>query len=234
MNCIAVLICPELHLIASKAIQKLRQGQGLKKWHENVKLWPSIFSGIEVISNRITPDHRDGQSAPPVYDFLVSAGTHKEAWLDLPDLEAKLSYKPCTVIAISGKVLRHGVKDWEGGERICVAHFIRDAVHNRLQLPRPGWVNMADYRSMMAEPFLERQQWMAEMWSFQFHSISHQLEFIYSVFHFTSLFCIEAKFRAAVTNKVPHWFRAPKIIKFFVQSLLNMWCGFVKPPFWLS
>ena len=73
------------------------------KPHDNVQLWPSFFSGIEVITNRITPLHRDPQSAPPVYDFLVSAGTHTEAFLDLPDVKARIGYKPCTVVAVCGK-----------------------------------------------------------------------------------------------------------------------------------
>jgi len=161
INGIAILICPQLHSIAAKAIEMVQEGQHLHKWHDNVKLWPSIFTGIEVISNRVTPDHRDAKAAAPVYDFLVSAATHQEAWLELPDVEAKLSYKPGTVVAISGKVLRHGVKDWDGGERICFAHFIRDAVHNRLKLPRPDWVSMKKYTAMMEGGFVQRQHWVA-------------------------------------------------------------------------
>jgi hypothetical protein len=128
--------------------------------HPNVSLWPSFFSGIEVISNRITPPHRDAQAAFPVYDFLVSAGTHEQAWLELPDLKANLSYKPCTVVAICGKVLRHAVLDWAGGERLCIAHFIRDNVHKRLDIPRPEWVKNTCYLKMMDDVFITRQGWV--------------------------------------------------------------------------
>jgi hypothetical protein len=122
-----------------------------------------MFSGIEVISNRKTPNHRDSQSAAPVYDFLVSAGTHEHAWLDLPDCKARLLYNPCTVVALCGRVLRHGVEDWDGGERICIAHFIRDSVHNRLGLRRPEWVIAKTYRCMMDQNFVERQGWVEEL-----------------------------------------------------------------------
>lgn len=157
LNAIAVLICPTLHSIGTKAIQKLQREVHVTTPNDNVQLWPSIFSGIEVISNRVTPLHRDSKSAPPVYDFLVSAGTHTNAWLDVADVKTRLLYNPCTVVAVCGKVLRHGVESWEGGERLCFAHFIRDAVHDRLQLPRPDWVTMGAYVACMDEEFTDNQ-----------------------------------------------------------------------------
>jgi hypothetical protein len=163
INCVGMLICPELFSIASKAIRKLKDGEALNKWHDNVMLWPSFFSGLEVISNRKTLFHRDSQSAPPMYDFLLSAGRHTETWMDLPDIKTKLLYEPGTITAISGKVLRHGVIKWKDGEeRLCIAHFIRDSVHDRLQLPRPGWVTDRPYLEMMDSGFLTRQQWVED------------------------------------------------------------------------
>jgi hypothetical protein len=156
---VAILICPELYSISVNAIQKLKVGKELFKWDDVVTKWPSIFSGIEVISNRITPPHRDPKAAPPTYDLLVSAGTHTEAWFDLQDVNAHLAYNPGTVIALCGKVLRHGVEKWVGGERICIAHFIRDAVHERFNLPSPGWVNSRRYVTMMNPAFVNRQNW---------------------------------------------------------------------------
>jgi hypothetical protein len=137
----------------------LAEGRELTQPHPNVSLWPSFFSGLEVISNRVTPPHRDKYGGPPDYDFLVSAGTHEGAWLDLPDVKARLSYKPCTVVAICGKVLSHAVTDWDGGERLCIAHFIRDNVHRRLAIARPDWVNRKGYLEMMEDEFLARQGW---------------------------------------------------------------------------
>ena len=159
LNCIGMLICPELFSIAAKGIDKIKNGEGPETWHENVKLWPSFFSGLEVISNRITPMHRDVQSAPPMYDFLVSAGNHSNTWFELFDIGATLSYEPGTVTAICGKVLRHGVKEWtKDTDRLCIAHFMRDSVHNRLSLPRPVWVSEKQYLQMMDIGFLRRQK----------------------------------------------------------------------------
>ena len=157
LNAIGMLICPEQYTIGNEAIHKLKTENILMNSHENVQLWPSFFSGIEVISNRKTPLHRDAQASPSVYDFLVSAGTYTQSWLDVPDVHAKIEYKPCTVVAITGKILRHGVASWEGGERICLAHFIRDNIHNRLQLPRPDWVSKEKYTKSMDSKFKIRQ-----------------------------------------------------------------------------
>jgi hypothetical protein len=65
--------------------------------------------------------------------------------LDVNDLGMRLQYLPGTGVAIAGKVLRHGVRTWEGGERICLARFVKDSVHDRLGQPRPNWVCYDDY-----------------------------------------------------------------------------------------
>jgi hypothetical protein len=93
----------------------------------------------------MTMIHRDTGAAPTDYDFLVSSGTHKQCKLDVQELGLKLSYPPGTGVAIVGRILRHGVKTWKGGERICQARFMKDAVHDRLGQPRPDWVHYEDY-----------------------------------------------------------------------------------------
>ena len=104
-----------------------------------------MWSGFSIIVNRKTILHRDTGAAPTDYDFLVSSGSHKQCVLDVQELGLKLSYPPGTGVAVVGRVLRHGVKTWEGGERICQARFMKDAVHDRLGQPRPDWVRYEDY-----------------------------------------------------------------------------------------
>jgi hypothetical protein len=59
-NCIGILACPDLFSTGIASIDKLKRGKDLHKWHDNVKIWSSFFSRIEVIANRHTPSHRDG------------------------------------------------------------------------------------------------------------------------------------------------------------------------------
>ncbi|KAH7919748.1 hypothetical protein BV22DRAFT_995979, partial [Leucogyrophana mollusca] len=128
LNGITALIHPGLYSAGTSAMSKLPKHLPLAKSAP----WPSVFSGLEVIVNRDTPAHRDSGGAASFYDLLVSLGQKHLAVLKIPDLDAELSYGPGTVVALTGKVLLHEVSSWPGGERYCLAHFMRDSVLNRL------------------------------------------------------------------------------------------------------
>ena len=145
----------EQYGIGAQAINMLKFEGNVS--HPNVSIWPSVFSGMAVIVNRATPAHRDKGASPPVFDLLASFGTHVSATISMPDIQADLSYAPGTIVLVCGRVLRHEVQIWEGGERICMAHYMRDNVHNRLGLPRPGWVNMNTYHALIDEGYRSRQ-----------------------------------------------------------------------------
>jgi hypothetical protein len=155
-NAMMTLIAPELHSIGEEAVMKLKRGEQLFRLHENVERWPSIFSAFQVIVNRITPPHRDSGSAPAFYDLLTSAGSHKSCTFRVCDMDFGLSYAPGTVIAVAGKILKHEVAGWEGGERICIAHYMRDNVLDCLGLQRSKWVEMNTYWKLMGKGFLKR------------------------------------------------------------------------------
>ncbi|KAG1819830.1 uncharacterized protein BJ212DRAFT_1267380, partial [Suillus subaureus] len=101
--------------------------------------WPSIFSGLEIIANQVTFSHRDGGGSPSLLDLLVSLGRNHHATLALANLKAELDYSPGTMVYISGRVLEHSVGPWLNGEQFIIAHFMKDAVHNRVGVPRPGF-----------------------------------------------------------------------------------------------
>ncbi|KAI6113793.1 hypothetical protein EDD16DRAFT_1483784 [Pisolithus croceorrhizus] len=104
--------------------------------------WPSIYVGIDVIVNQETP-HLDKVSAPSLLDLLVSLGTH-DAQFHVSDLGSIFSYQPGTMVYLAGKLLHHSVPKWEKGERIALAHYMKDAVHNRFGLPRPSFTQQKD------------------------------------------------------------------------------------------
>jgi hypothetical protein len=70
-NAIMALIAPELYDVGLSAIIKTMDGIEMAKHYENVHLWPSIFTGIKVIVNRLTPLHRDKGGCPSHMDLLV-------------------------------------------------------------------------------------------------------------------------------------------------------------------
>ena len=84
----------------------------------------------------MTPLHRDAGSAPSSYDLLLSLG-EGFANLHLTDVGAEFAYHPGTLVFLTGKVLEHGVPEWEGGERVVVTHYMKDLLQDRLHVPRP-------------------------------------------------------------------------------------------------
>ena len=109
------------------------------------KKWKSVYMGIQVISNRLTPAHRDSKGQPHWYDLLVSLGHGGIPELSLEDLGLKLRYPTGTVVGLCGNLLKHEVKYWGHGERVCYAHFMRTAVLNTLGCSMGDWVRADDY-----------------------------------------------------------------------------------------
>jgi len=152
-NAITALIAPMQFDSGLEAIRLIQEGcQTQQKGWSQVQQWPSVFNGSQLIVNRTTPAHRDGGGCPTYYDLLVSAGNHQRAILSLPELGIGLSYLPGDVVALSGKVLLHQVDGWSGlssGERVCITHYMKDRVHERLLVRRPAWPELKDYLSLV-------------------------------------------------------------------------------------
>ena len=144
-NAMTALVASQQYDSGQAAIQKIKDGKELDSLHPNLGYWHSIWSGFSLIVNRMTVFHRDPGASAPCFDLLISGGTHSDCKLELPDIGATLSYAPGTGVFVTGRVLRHGVKSWSGGERICLAHFMKDIVHDRLGQPRPEWTNIDDF-----------------------------------------------------------------------------------------
>ena len=139
---------PDLHLTAAKGLEVLRQQRGINDLSNH---WTSIFTGINVISNRRTINHRDRFGHLPWYDLLLSVGTYKRAKLVLHDLQAQFAYNPGTVVLLCGKLLYHEVPFWGAGDRVCYAHFMREEVLNCLGVlgRKVGWATVDKIRSTL-------------------------------------------------------------------------------------
>ncbi|KAG2355374.1 hypothetical protein BDR07DRAFT_1493293 [Suillus spraguei] len=137
-NAITAAVAPDLFQAGSAAILGAQcETSSKSKASPAVSRWPSVFSGLEVIVNRVTLSHRDGGGAPTLYDLLVSLGIGHTATMKLADVGAELDYFPGTMVYISGILLEHSVGPWANGERFVIAHFMKDKVHDRMKVPRP-------------------------------------------------------------------------------------------------
>jgi hypothetical protein len=143
LNLTLSLIHPELFQCGLEILQKLRQSEGTM---EIAKQWQSVYTGIAIISNRITPRHRDTNSKPEWFDLLINyAGTDASPNLLINDLGLELQYSSGTVVGLCGMILEHEVPPWGDGDRVCCAHFMRESVRNHLKARDPGWVNQSMY-----------------------------------------------------------------------------------------
>jgi hypothetical protein len=154
VNDIFSLVCPDLFRDGMKSIEKIQKEHPN---HGGVQAWSSVFNGIGVIANRITIPHRDPAGRSEWYDLLLAAGTYDDAYLDVHDLGAQFTYKPGTVIAICGRLLRHGIDRWNGGERICYAHYMRNNVLHRQGIQSSSWVYEHIYFPYMSRKFVDRR-----------------------------------------------------------------------------
>ncbi|KAI6046731.1 hypothetical protein EDC04DRAFT_2982725 [Pisolithus marmoratus] len=101
-NTIADVVLPDLAGVGKEAISA-KQHWVITQPPSPVR-WPSIYLGIDVIVNQETPPHQDQASAPSLLGLV-----------------------PGTMIYLAGKVLTHSVPKWGKGERIALAHYMKDA-----------------------------------------------------------------------------------------------------------
>jgi hypothetical protein len=143
LNDVMSLIHPDLYHAGREAVELLKQSDLTRS---SADRWPSIWTGVSLIANRITKSHVDKWGSNSWYDFLVSIGSYENAYFDLPDVGLKLEYLPGTGVAFCSKFLQHSVKEWGGGDRLCYAMFMRHNVLYKLQLENVGWMTQDRYK----------------------------------------------------------------------------------------
>lgn len=132
-NAILGIVHPDLLQAGLEANAILNDNSSDKPYN-----WTSAYSGMDLIVNRITPPHRDAGGALSFYDLLVSLGEGHQANFQVTDLGACFTYQPGTLIFLTGKVLEHAVPAWGGGERAIIAHYMKDLLHDRMDVPCPS------------------------------------------------------------------------------------------------
>ena len=136
---------PELYAAGLQAMKGMRDAAPTGSHQRKVvDAWASVFTAVQVISQRETPEHRDNGSRATWYDILATIEGYRRVYLELPSIGLKMRYDPGSVVAIAGKILRHRVAK-TGRWRICYAFFMRDKVHAALNVRAPHWMDIATY-----------------------------------------------------------------------------------------
>lgn len=108
-----------------------------------LQIWNAPFNVITMISNRLTPFHRDSGAASPWYDLLVALGEYANGRIEFPGLGQRFDYEPGTVVGMTARILRHGVHC--PGNRVCVAYHNKSCVMDSLGLARGTWMKTSFY-----------------------------------------------------------------------------------------
>ena len=128
-------------------LASLDQYQKLPATSKYTKDWPTVFHGFSVICNRVSKAHIDNNGSWSWYDQVLSIGSYQEATMSLPDLGGSFDYKPGTVIQFSGNLLLHQVGEWDTGDRICYAHFVKKSIFDRMKITYPDWPILSNLRN---------------------------------------------------------------------------------------
>jgi hypothetical protein len=147
-NAAMTLIAPDMYEVGQLGIRKIQEGTEMAWNYDHIHLWPSVFGALDVIVNRVTPPHQNPGGAPSHFDLLIAAGTYTHSFFELCKLKVMFEYLPGAMILVCGKKLVHVVPSWEGGERMCIAHFTKESVHKTLQLPLPSFPHYSTYKSL--------------------------------------------------------------------------------------
>ncbi|KAG9316935.1 hypothetical protein JVU11DRAFT_3017 [Chiua virens] len=107
LDAVLQIVHPGLWDVNHSATQQLVQSSPFP-----IRTWPTAYTGMDLIVNRVTEPHLDTGGAATFYDHLLSLGMNHQAKLQLDDIEAELAYSPGTSVFLSGQILTHSVPIW--------------------------------------------------------------------------------------------------------------------------
>jgi hypothetical protein len=150
-NAILLLTHPSQYYVSVCARNITLSNRTLIDREPRIQDWISLYTGISVMINRITPKHWDKNGPPSSFDLLASIGNPSDATIALSELELEFKYGGGTVFELTGRLLAHEVGDWGEGDRICYAHWLREQVLKLYSLPLPPYATSAAALDMQAE-----------------------------------------------------------------------------------
>lgn len=124
-NAVLMITHPDQYVQCVKLSRYVMSQTELVHREPRVREWPSVFTGISVISNRLTGEHHDVRGTDAGLDLLACAGDPEKSVMDLCDLGIQLKYNSGTVVLLASRVVWYAVHGWERGDRVCFAQWMR-------------------------------------------------------------------------------------------------------------
>lgn len=95
---------------------------------------PLVYEGRELLFNIKKDVHVDSQDPPLSWVVDLALGEHKGGHLVLPQVGLRIRLEPGDVIMLRGRLIRHGVEDWTGGQRISIPHFTHSSTWRMMEM----------------------------------------------------------------------------------------------------
>ena len=83
-----------------------------------------VYDGREILWNVRSEMHTDQQD--PVFGWAILCifgGDYEGGEIYLPNVGLRMRMQPGDIVFVKGRVIRHLIEDWTGGQRISVPHF---------------------------------------------------------------------------------------------------------------
>jgi hypothetical protein len=95
---------------------------------------PLVVEGREALFNRESPEHTDSSDPPWSLAVLVALGNFRGGDVNMKQLGLTVRMEPGDVVVLRGRVIKHGILAWVGGQRICIPHFTHTSLWKLLNL----------------------------------------------------------------------------------------------------
>ena len=89
---------------------------------------PLLYEGQELLYNVMSDEHTDGFDPPGSYSLIAAAGNFQGGYLFFRHLGLRVRLEPGDIVMFRGRVLKHVVEVWTGGQRISIPHFTHSSV----------------------------------------------------------------------------------------------------------
>ncbi|KAG1792285.1 uncharacterized protein HD556DRAFT_1444554 [Suillus plorans] len=119
----------------------------LDEMGDYLREWASVFTALAIVCNRRSPMHHDPLSRPQWFDVMTTFGNYGVARMKMPNLGIESVYPAGSMVAGSGRIMRHGL-DMADGDRTAWVLYMRDDVHEFVDIPRADY---SKYRSLVTD-----------------------------------------------------------------------------------
>lgn len=138
------LVVSEISLLSERVNETLRcldpeahtshqeLAQSLSKAYPHVRaraaIDPILFQGRSIIFNRQTPNHFDTKDPKLGWNPLTVAGAFTGGRLRIRRLGLRMWFGGGACAFVRGAILEHEIEEFDGGQRISIAHFCHDSL----------------------------------------------------------------------------------------------------------